>query len=217
MRVLIADDHAAFRRGIAEVIDEQPDMQVIAEAGDGEEALAKVRSLGPEALDLVLMDIDMPGMSGIRATELFGRAFPDLPIVMLTVSTLESDLFDAIRAGAVGYLTKSLSPEAMVRSLRSFRENDALPINRMMATKVLTYFREAGQPVRQPAPTVETSLTEREREVLELIAEGKRDREIAGLLVVSESTVKKHVQNVLRKLHARNRTEAAGALQRWAG
>lgn len=217
MRVLIADDHALFRRGIAEVIDEQPDMTVVAQAGDGDEALRRVRELGPQGVDLVLMDIDMPGVSGIAATERISREFPDLPVVMLTVSTLESDLFDAIRAGAIGYFTKSLAPEAMVKNLRSFRENDTLPINRTMATKVLAYFRDASPKTRQSPREPETSLTDREHEVLELIAEGRRDREIADLLFVTESTVKKHVQNILRKLHARNRTEAVGALQRRLG
>ena len=215
LRILIADDHAFFRRGLREVINDEPDMVVVAEASDGEEAIRRARTLRPQALDLVLMDIDMAPVDGIAATERLVSADPDLPVVMLTVSTLDRDLFDAVRVGAVGYLSKSLAPDALVRALRRFQQDEALPMSRSMATKVLAFFQQGGRPApagAAPAASAAVTLTVREREVLEHIARGARDREIAETLIVSESTVKKHVQNILRKLHARNRAEAVARL-----
>jgi two-component system NarL family response regulator len=221
LRVLIADDHAFFRRGLREVLDDERDMAVVAEAADGAEAVRQARALRPGGLDLVLMDIDMPSMDGITATARLVAEDPELPVVMLTVSTLDRDLFEAVRVGAVGFLSKSLSPEALVRALRRFRQDEALPMSRSMATKVLAYFQQAAR-TAPSAPTgaagavqplaAEVTLTPREREVLEQIARGARDREVAAALIVTESTVKKHVQNILRKLHARNRAEAVARL-----
>lgn len=217
LRILIADDHAFLRRGIRDVIDAESDMRVVAEAADGAQALEIVRSLRPDRLDLVLMDIDMPVLDGIRATERINAADPSLPVVILTVSTLDRDLFDAIRVGAVGFLSKSLAPDALVRTLRGFHRGESLPMSPSTAQKVLAYFLQAppprpaaAEPVHDP---LDDTLTGREREVLELIAGGSRDREIADLLTVTESTVKKHVQNILRKLHARNRAEAVARLR----
>ena len=221
LRMLIVDDHAVFRRGIREVLHEEDDMQVVAEALGGEQAIQMVRDLRPDGLDLVLMDIDMPGMDGITTTERIAAEHPNLPVVMLTVSTLDRDLFEAVRVGAVGFLSKSLSPDALVRALRGFRRGESLPMSPALAQKVLGFFKAvpmaaaqtASAPAFAEAALSETGLTGREQEVLELIAEGARDREIAERLVVTESTVKKHVQNILRKLHARNRVEAVAHLR----
>ena len=221
LRMLIVDDHAVFRRGIREVLNEEEDMQVVAEALGGEPAIQMVRDLRPAGVDLVLMDIDMPGMDGIATTERIAAEHPTLPVVMLTVSTLDRDLFEAVQVGAVGFLSKSLSPDALVRALRGFRRGESLPMSPALAQKVLGYFKGVPMAAPQPAATVpsaeaqpaDTGLTSREQEVLELIAQGARDREIAERLVVTESTVKKHVQNILRKLHARNRVEAVAHLR----
>jgi two-component system NarL family response regulator len=220
LRMLIVDDHAVFRRGIREVLHEEDDMQVVAEALGGEQAIQMVRDLRPDGLDLVLMDIDMPGMDGITTTERIAAEHPNLPVVMLTVSTLDRDLFEAVRVGAVGFLSKSLSPDALVRALRGFRRGESLPMSPALAQKVLGYFKGAPSAPPQSVaaghtaePQLPDGLTSREQEVLELIAEGARDREIAERLVVTESTVKKHVQNILRKLHARNRVEAVAHLR----
>ncbi len=215
LRILIVDDHPLVRRGIREVIDEEDDMRVVAEAADGEEAIRRVRELRPHGLDLVLMDIDMPGLDGIAATERIRAADPALPVIILTMSTLDRDLFEATRAGAVGFLSKTLSPTAMVRALRDFHREGALPMSPTMAARVLAHFQQraiTSQPEPPPSPAgderTEGPLTAREREILALIAQGARDKDIADRLVLAESTVKKHVQNILRKLDARNRTEA---------
>ena len=221
LRILIADDHPFLRRGIADVVEDEGDMEVVAEAADGEEAMRIVESRYPRDLDLVLMDLDMPGVDGLTATRRLIAEFPDLPIVILTVSSLERDLFESIRAGAIGYLSKSLSPEAMVRALRDYHHEGLLPMSGAMARKLLTEFRQAA-PGRVPFETGgerETptySLTLREQEVLDLIASGARDKDIAERLVLTESTVKKHVQNILRKLDARNRTQAVMRHQKGA-
>jgi DNA-binding NarL/FixJ family response regulator len=210
----MADDHEAFRHAIVEVVNAQPDMEVVAEVADGEQAVCLARHLRADRLDLVLMDINMPRLDGIRAVQQINAADPDLPVVMLTVSTLDGSLFEAMRAGAVGYLSKGLTPAALVRTLRDFHRQKALPMSRVMAHKVLAYLRSRtsveGSHVSSGAPG---RLSPREHQVLELIAQGARDREIAADLVLADGTVKKHVENILRKLHARNRAEAAARLR----
>jgi two-component system NarL family response regulator len=220
-RILIVDDHTFFRRGLRDVLNEEQEMEVVAEAGNGQWAGDLARSLRPHGLDLVLMDIEMPGMNGIEATRAILASDAALPVIILTVSSTDQDLFEAMRAGAAGFLSKSLSSTALVRTLRDFRNDGALPMSRSMAARVLAFFQQHGA----DSPVVETTrqgtsvagdapqLTPREREVLELIASGYRDREIAGSLVVAETTVKKHVQSILRKLAAQNRTQAAARLR----
>lgn len=212
LRILLVDDHAEFRAGIRQLLGCEPDIELVGEAADGSQAIQLARALRPAQLDLVLMDIDLPGLDGIEATQRIADTDPDLPIVMLTISTLDRDLFDAIRVGAIGFLSKGLSPEALVRALRAFHRDESLPMSRATATKVLAYF-QGRDPNTSPGANIEGTLTSREREVLELVARGSRDREIAQTLVVSEGTVKKHVQNILRKLHARNRAEAVAHLK----
>jgi DNA-binding NarL/FixJ family response regulator len=213
LRVLVVDDNEAFRHAIAEVINAEPDMEVVAEAPDGEQALWLAKYLRPARLDLVLMDIEMPRLNGLKATERMNAALPNLPIVMLTVSTLDGNLFDALRAGAVGYLSKGLASAALVRALRDFHREDALPMSRVMARKMLAYFQQRSNlPLASAAVS---QLSPRQRDVLELIARGERDREIAQQLVIAERTVKKHVENILHKLHARNRAEAAARLREY--
>ena len=215
LQVLLVDDHDAYRHAIAEAINAEDDMCVVAEAADGEQAVWLAQYLWPSRLDLVLMDIEMPRLDGIAATARIVASHPELPIIMLTVSDLDEHLFNAIRFGAVGYLRKTVSPEALVRCLRDFHRDNALPMSRVMARKVLAYFQERRAHVpHEPALDVSlTPLSPREHEVLELVARGARDRDIAEQLIIAERTVKKHVESILRKLHARNRAEAAARLR----
>ena len=214
IRVLLVDDHLSFRAKLREVLSEAEDIEVVGESATAEEGVKRALALRP---DLVLMDIDMPGQGGILGTAAITRALPGTQVAMLSVSSAHRDLFGALRAGAVGYLSKGLGPEALIRSVRSLHQGEVL-ISGQMAAKALLYFRQGGGLGSPDTLEAETSLTAREQEVLEYIARGARDREIAEALVLSEGTVKKHVQNILRKMQARNRAEAAGrAMQRVSG
>jgi two-component system nitrate/nitrite response regulator NarL len=220
LRILIVDDHTLFRRGLRDVIDEALDMEVVAEAADGEQAIELVARLRPGQLDIVLMDIAMPKLDGIAATQRIIAADPSLPVVILTVSEHEDELLASVRAGAAGFLSKALSPEALTRALRDFYYSDALPMSGVMATRVLTHLRSAAAPqlAAPPAGTVAADqsqlqqLSARERQVLQLIARGRHDREIAHALDLTTNTVKKHVKNILQKLGVRNRVQAAAHL-----
>ena len=212
LRILVADDHALVRRGLCDVLDEAEDIEVVAEAGDGAEAIQLARALRPNGLDLVLMDIDMPGLDGIEAVRRLTAEHPDLPVVMLTVSMLERDLLAAVEAGAVGFLSKSIAPDALVRALRDFHRDGALPMSRTMAARVVGHLRAAAHREQPACGAADESsapkLTAREREVLELMSRGARDREIGDRLGLSQFTIKKHVKSLLHKLGARNRVEA---------
>ena len=202
MRVLLADDHALFRDGVASLLHAW-DVEVVGQASDGVEAIEKALALRPE---LVLMDIRMPRLGGLEATRQIKAALPETKIVMLTVSDEESDLFDAVKAGAEGYLLKNMGG-AEFGEMLSGLANGIPPISRSLAGKLL---REFSRQVRGgPAPKVFDELTEREKGVLQLVAKGATNKEVAQRLTISENTVNYHVKNILEKLHARNRAEAA--------
>jgi DNA-binding NarL/FixJ family response regulator len=204
IRVLLVDDHILFRKGIVNLLAAQADMEVVGEAGDGQEALEKARDLMP---DLILMDITMPGTSGRQATRVIKEEMPYVKIVMLTVSERDSDLFDAIRSGADGYLLKDLEPAELYRLCRGVFRGEA-PLSPLMAAKILREFSslaDARTGVVGPAG----KLTPREIEVLELIVKGETNKEIGDTLCVAESTVKNHLRNILAKLHLKNRVQAA--------
>lgn len=205
IRVMLVDDHAFWRHGLRQIIDAEPNMTVIGEAGDGDEAIRKSKLLSP---DVILMDVNMPRMSGVDATREIAQVRPDARIVMLTVSDTDDNLFESLKCGAVGFLTKDVSPEDLIQGINDTAQGEAT-LSPTIAARVVQYIRRGGPEVTQK-PTA--NLTEREDEILRLIARGARDREIAEELYISESTVKKHVQNVLRKLHARNRVEAVSHL-----
>ena len=204
IRVMICDDHALFRRGLVMVLETEEGIEVVGEAEDGEDAIAQVEDLAP---DVVLMDIRMPRVSGIEATKAIAERVPGAKILMLTVSDEEEDLYDAIKAGATGYLLKEISIEEVATAIRAVVGGQSL-ISPSMASKLLTEFtsltRKADE--RQSVPT--PRLTDRELEVLKLVAEGMSNREIAGELFISENTVKNHVRNILEKLHLHSRMEA---------
>jgi DNA-binding NarL/FixJ family response regulator len=215
LRILIVDDDVFFRRGLREILNEAEGIQVVGEAADGQQAIQLARTLRPRGLDLVLIDTRLPRLDGIATAERLVDADPTLAVVMLSLSSDDSDLFAALAVGALGYLSKTLAPEAVVRALVGFRRGESLPMSRGMAEKVLGALRHRASqsPSERDELAPPQSLTAREKEVFELIAGGARDRDIANRLVVSVSTVKKHVQNILRKLHARNRAQAIAALR----
>lgn len=205
IRVLLVDDHTLFREGLASLLNSQPDIQVVGEAGDGLEALVKAQELHP---DLVLMDVTMPGCDGLEATRLIKQALPDVRIVMLTVHDEDEKLFEAIRSGAVGYVLKSTASEALIPMLRNVMRGEAA-ISGAMAIRILEEFRRLPPPAATGEGEEFPILTPREKEVLGLVASGATDKEIAIVLSLSLSTVKTHLRNILAKLHATSRYQAS--------
>jgi len=201
IRILVVDDHPLFRRGVVATLNAQPDMQVVGEASNGYEALERVRELVP---DLILMDIQMPDCDGLEATRLIMDEMPYARIVMLTVSDDDQCLFEAIKAGAQGFLLKNLEPEDLAEMVWGVFRGEA-PISRTTASRIL---REFGRQARGENISL-ADLSAREREVLGLVAQGLSNQEIAQSLTVSVHTVKNHLRNVLDKLHLENRVQAA--------
>ena len=208
IRVLVVDDHALFRRGLEMVLAQEEDIRVVGEAGDGAEAVALTQQLTP---DIVLMDIRMPQRGaisgGIEACTAIKDVAPTAKIIMLTISDEEADLYEAIKAGASGYLLKEISIDEVATAIRAVAGGQSL-ISPSMASKLLSEFAtmiKKGEERHQvPAPR----LTERELEVLKLVARGLNNRDIAKQLFISENTVKNHVRNILEKLQLHSRMEA---------
>jgi DNA-binding NarL/FixJ family response regulator len=198
-RVLVADDHTLFRKGVATLLSEEDDFAVVGESRDGREAVAQAQALVP---DVVLMDVYMPGMDGLEATRRIKAARPATAIVMLTVSEEDHTLFDAVKAGAQGYLLKSVEPHELFRTLRGVVRGEAF-VTPSMASKMLDEFTRqarAGKPR-------ESALSPREHEVLELLTRGAVNKEIAAGLQISENTVKNHLKSIMEKLHVENRVQ----------
>lgn len=204
LRVMLVDDHALVRSAIRQAISAD-DVEVVAEAGSGEEALSEAIAVRP---DVILLDLDLPGMSGTHILRELVPRLPDTKIVMLTVSTSRRDLVDAVRLGAAGYLTKDLSPDALLRAVRGIRRGD-LPMSRSFAAQALDELARTTRQVPAAGTGSDAGLSARETEVLRLLADGLTDREIAASLQISPRTVETHVSNVLHKLGVRNRAEAA--------
>ena len=205
IRVLVVDDHALFRRGLQMVLEQEPDIEVVGEASDGAEAVTTAAETLP---DIVLMDVRMPKRGGIDACTAIHETVPSAKIIMLTISDEEADLYDAIKAGAMGYLLKEISIEEVASAIRAVYGGQSL-ISPSMASKLLTEFASMIKKTddRQQVPT--PRLTDREMEVLKLVAKGLNNRDIAKQLFISENTVKNHIRNMLEKLQMKSRMEAA--------
>jgi DNA-binding NarL/FixJ family response regulator len=203
LRVLIVDDHDLFRSGLRNLLEEQG-VNVVGEASAGSEAVEIVRELAP---DVVVMDLNMPGMNGVEATRHISSAAPLTRVVVLTISDQDEDVLDAILAGACGYLLKDSSIQDLITGIRAAAVGEAL-ISPHIAAKVLQQVRSTSS-VPQIAETIRSELSDREIDVLKLIANGKDNAQIAGELHISPKTVKNHISNILMKLQIENRIQAA--------
>jgi DNA-binding NarL/FixJ family response regulator len=204
IRVLIVDDQALVRAGFRMILEAQPDLEVVGEAGDGSAAIDAVRTLRP---DVVLMDVRMPGVDGIEATRRLTEAGVPGKIVILTTYDLDEYVFDALAAGASGFLLKHVPPEELVRGVRVAASGEAL-LAPSITKRLIEEFAKQRAPVRASGTDLK-SLTDREREVLTLLGRGLSNPEIAKDLKVGEATVKTHVAHVLDKLELRDRVQAA--------
>ena len=202
IRVLVADDHALFRKALAAVFADEADVELVGEASDGEEAVRMAAELVP---DVVLMDVRMPKILGIEAARQIKSEQPTTKIVMLTVSDEEEDLFEAIKAGASGYLLKEVDPSEIADALRQIHEGHSL-LSPAVASKLVSEFAAICK--RTDERAMRPTLTDRELEVLRLAADGLTNRQIGRRLGISENTVKNHIRNILEKLHLHSRMEA---------
>lgn len=205
VRVVIADDQALFREGLRTLLSTRQEVEVVGEAGNGQEACAMVERLEP---DVVLMDLRMPVMDGIQATARLRERRPSIPVLVLTTFDDDASLFGALRAGAAGYLLKDVSSDTLVAAMTAATRGEAFLQSTVTGRIVAAFARlmEAGGP---PAEALVLPLSPREREILSLLGTGASNKEIADRLCLAEGTVKNHVTSVLTKLDVRDRTQAA--------
>jgi len=205
IRVLLVDDQALFRGGLRALLSTQPEIEIAGEAANGDEALQRVKTLKPE---VVLMDLRMPVLSGVAATSRIRAAAPDCAVIVLTTFDDEEEVFEALRAGAVGYLLKDVPLDRLVEAIRAAARGESF-LQPSIAAKVVAEFTRLSQ-ARPPAlDNLLEPLSNREREVLRQLASGKSNKEIASALDIAEGTVKNHMTNVLGKLGVLDRTQAA--------
>lgn len=202
IKVLLADDHELVRKGFRLMLDAQPDLGVVGEAADGAEAVELCRRLRP---DVVLMDLHMPGLDGVRATELITAELPEVRVLALSTFDLDENVVAALRAGAGGFLPKDVSPEELIEGVRVVHRGESAVAPRLL-TRLIGTMVHASRP--RPIPAELDGLTDREREILVLIARGRSNTEIAQDLSVSPSTVKNHVTSLFAKIGVRDRAQA---------
>ncbi|HEY4485528.1 MAG TPA: response regulator transcription factor [Nitrospiria bacterium] len=205
IRILIVDDHTLFRKGLSSLLQQQKGIEVVGEARDGEEGVRMARSLSP---DVILMDVNMPVMTGIQAAQEIRENLPESHIIMLTVSEEDEHLFSAIKAGARGYLIKNVEPDQLIKAIHKMARGEAV-IPHAMASKLLNEFSQISHRSDTPPARDLKPLTVREKEVLQILAHGDSNKEIGNALCISEHTVKIHLKNILKKLHMNNRIQAA--------
>jgi DNA-binding NarL/FixJ family response regulator len=205
IRVMLVDDQRLMRDGLRTLLELEPDLEVVGEAGDGQTALDAYAEIQP---DVVLMDIRMPVMDGVEATWRICARWPQARVIILTTFDDDAYVFDGLRAGALGYLLKAASGRELAEAIRTVAGGGAL-IEPSVARKVVAEFARLAPPARPPAESLPEPLSEREEEILRLLAQGLTNREIALKLSLAEGTVKNYVTNVLQKIGARDRTQAA--------
>lgn len=205
IRILLIDDHSLFRSGVRLLLQRQPDFVVVGEAADGVEGVKRAQALTP---DVILLDLNMPGLSGLETLQLLVQDVPDSAVLILTVSEESDELAQALREGARGYLVKNIDAEALTAAIRRAAAGEAV-IAESMTAKLVAQFRM--QPAVESAPVVpeRARLTAREREIVQCLARGESNKLIARHLEVAESTVKIHVQNILKKLNLTSRVQVA--------
>ncbi|KPC83249.1 MULTISPECIES: response regulator [Streptomyces] len=199
-RILLADDHALVRRGVRLILDGEPDLQVVAEAGDGAEAIEMARAERP---DLAVLDIAMPRLTGLQAARELSRVMPELRILMLTMYDNEQYFFEALKAGASGFVLKSVADRDLVEACRAAMRDEPF----LYPGAVTALIRNYLDRVKDGGDVPDRAITEREEEILKLVAEGHSSKEIAGMLVISVKTVERHRANLLQKLGLRDRLE----------
>jgi len=204
VRIVVVDDQQVVRDGFASLLKTQPDFTVVGTASEGKEGVRICRERQP---DVVVMDVRMPRSTGIEAARRIRERLPDTKVIMLTVSDSEEDLYAAVKAGASGYLLKEISIEELADAVRAVARGHSL-ISPSMASKLLTEFNALVQQAEERHRSLLPSLTDRELDVLKLVAKGLSNREISEELYISENTVKNHVRNILEKLHLHSRMEA---------
>ncbi|NYT24701.1 response regulator transcription factor [Alcaligenaceae bacterium] len=204
IRILLIDDHTLFRSGVRLLLKRQSDFEVVAEAADGIEGLKRARELRPDA---ILLDLNMPGLSGLEVLQILSQDLPDCAVIVLTVSEEGDELAQALRSGARGYLVKNIDADALVAGIRRAVEGEPV-IDQGMTAKLVEQFRNPA-PAAGGADAQRSKLTAREMQVTQLLARGASNKAIARELDVSESTVKIHVQNVLKKLNLNSRVQIA--------
>ncbi len=205
IRVLLVDDQRLMREGLRTLLELEPDLEVVGEAGDGEASLEAYAALRP---DVVLMDIRMPGMDGVEATRRLRERWPEARVIILTTFDDDAYVFEGLRAGALGYLLKDVSGEELAEAVRRVAAGGAL-IQPSVARKVVAEFARLAPPARPAGEGLPEPLSEREQEILQLLARGLTNREIATRLHLAEGTVKNYVTSILQKLGVRDRTQAA--------
>lgn len=205
IRILLVDDHNLFRSGVKALLSRQPDFEVVGEAADGLEGYKRAKQLHP---DVVLLDLDMPGISGREAVRMMTEELPQVNVLMLTVSESAEDLVHCLRAGARGYLLKNIDADFFSDAVRRAARGEAV-VAPAMTTKLVAGLQKPAHEGAPPAAMAHDRLSPREREILTLLASGASNKEIARDLGVAESTVKIHVQGILRKLNLTSRVQAA--------
>lgn len=202
IRILLADDHPLIREGLRRILEMDPQIEVVGEVGDGQGAINKTRILDP---DVVLMDLKMPGTDGVEASRVIRREFPEIRIIILTVAD-DDDMLEVIRAGASGYLLKDVEPGELLKAIHTVYEGRPA-FHPIVTSRLLGEYNRLSMPVRKDDEI--SMLTEREKEVLGLIAQGESNKNIAHKLFISEKTVKNHITSIFRKLKVEDRTQAA--------